>query len=848
MDHEFKKAFEAGERNEKAFELVRNWCAHVRIEKFGGTGMVEQMTGLPIGNHGLKCDHATAGGIYTWDLRDAAIDFYDRNCIDCKKRKPVNIPNLLVFVKERDAQRAVEAQKAEVERAREAAALEARRAGRSRLREGLSSLSAAIVDHIDEFDEHRDEEHRDRLCESARLAPEHFVDPIIAHIFELTEREPWFGEAGLTVLHHIGADSARIARLALAPMGQTWPIDTHARVLLSRLSDINVAQVPVALPAIIELASPNDDLPFGIERRRPPKPELLQALWAIHPAGARQGLDRLLSSRRYNEVELGARGLLALQERDPAVMQSFLRTMVSKFARAALLLDDFDENHRAFRYLREAIVAAFEHFPVEVDTLVQEYIASSDRASRDRAYEIYQAALRGRRHDDPPIEPESRVHRLSFQRLLWAATGDTSDEVLQTVGEVFRGRPYQMVEIARTELDGLLGALLLLDDRLRRHDETPKAENEILLQAIERNNRRMAITGLMESLVEWASIAAKDDPVLVKKVVDMIDQIPEGRDYLNGIMLGSIEHLGRTVKGLRLLLPHIYYGLVGPSVVVRSYAAKALGEAQHENIPPLVYEAFSALLWDQYKMVHQSAVHALRYFEVPESVRGRTAQALLKLVRCYAQESHEDRFVVECVEQLAYELRRLGKAKNNVGQYLVKVLLNVEPIYLQSKVRSLGQALCQTEGFTDILIKLIPHVHDHDHRREDELAYLAELPDDAILSRRAAFEKLGIELAPKRPWLAVYIVETLERVGAFAEARRIAEAGANLEPTVHNAAFRIHMNFVRIAAAFEETIAEGRTGELSGLTQQWEENTERQKEFEADVQRRNSRSSFSRPV
>jgi hypothetical protein len=107
---------------------------------------------------------------------------------------------------------------------------------------------------------------------------------------------------------------------------------------------------------------------------------------------------------------------------------------------------------------------------------------------------------------------------------------------------------------------------------------------------------------------------------------------------------------------------------------------------------------------------------------------------------------------------------------------------------------------------------------------------------------------LGIELAPKRPWLAVYIVETLERVGAFAEARRIAEAGANLEPTVHNAAFRIHMNFVRIAAAFEETIAEGRTGELSGLTQQWEENTERQKEFEADVQRRNSRSSFSRPV
>jgi hypothetical protein len=786
VDRDIQRAIEAGERNQKAFELVRNWCAHVRIEKFGGTGMVEQMTGLPIGNHGLKCDHATAGGMYTWDLRDAAIDFYDRNCVDCKKRKPVNVPNLLLFVKERDAQRAAEAQKAEAERAREAEALAARQRARLRLRQGLSPLAAAIVDHIDEFDEHRDEEHRNRLCESARLAPEHFVAPVIAHVFELTEREPWFAEAGLTVLDHTKADSARIARLALAPIGKTWPIDTHARVLLSRLSDVDSEQIPNALPAIIELASPSDDMVIG--QPPPAKPELLHGLWAAHPAAVRQGLDHLLSSRRYYEVELAGRGLLALQERDPAVMQGFARTMVSKFARAALLLDDFDENHRAFRYLRDAIAAAFEHAPDEVDSLVQEYIASSDRASKDRAYKIYEATFRGHRHDDPPIPADSRVHRLSFQRILWAATSDPSEGVLQTAHEVFRGRPYEMVEIARAELDGLLGALLLLDDRLRQHDETPKPEGEILLQAIERNNRRMAITGLMESLVEWVSIAAKDDPALVKKVVDMIDRIPEGRDYLKGIALGSIQHLGETVEGLKLMLPHLYYGLVGPSVVVRSYAATALGEARHQNIPPLVYEAFSVLLGDQYKMVHTSAVHALRHFELPESVRGRTAQALLNLIRYYAQQSHEDRFVVECVEQLAHELRRIGKTKGEVAKYLVKVLLNVDPIYLQNEVRSLARVLGQTEGFADILIKLVPLVHDHGYRRDDELDFLNELPDEAILSRRDAFEKLGIELAPARPWLAIHIVETLARVGAWAETRKIAETAANMEPTVQNTA------------------------------------------------------------
>ena len=46
MDREFKKAIEAGERNQKAFELVRNWCAHVRIEKFGTASPKFEFSGI----------------------------------------------------------------------------------------------------------------------------------------------------------------------------------------------------------------------------------------------------------------------------------------------------------------------------------------------------------------------------------------------------------------------------------------------------------------------------------------------------------------------------------------------------------------------------------------------------------------------------------------------------------------------------------------------------------------------------------------------------------------------------------------------------------------------------------
>lgn len=848
MDKDIQRAIEIGELNRATTVLVQNWCAHVRIVKFGGGGLLEQDTGLPIGPRGLACDFATAGGVYSSDMRGTALDFYDRNCIDCKHRKAVGIPNLSSLVKEREDLRAVEARKAELAAAQEAEAREKRRAVRARLKEGLGPLSAALIDHIDEFDDNRDRVHRDRLCESARLAPEHFVPSIIAYVFELTEREPWFGEAGLTILDHVRADPARVARLALAAMGKTWPTDTHARVLLSKLGVIDPNQIPDALPAIIELASPYDELPFAETRTPPSKPELLRGLWGAHPAAVTRGIDRLLSSRKYYEVELASRGLIALQEDDPAASRSFLRSMVSKFTRAELLLDDFDENRSSFRHLRIALINAFEAAPDEVDSLVQEYISSSDRKSKDRAYKIYEAAMRGRRHDGPPLPPEARSHRLAFQRLLWAPTTEDSKDILDCTAQAFRGRPYEMIDIARAELDNLIGALFLLDDRLERHDATQPAMGATFLDALERQNSRAALTGLMKSLVQWISLSARVDPALIKKVATMIADIPDGRDYFKGIALGSIAHLGESVEGLKLLLPHLYSGLVGASVVVRSYAATALGEMPRENIPPLVYDAFSVLLFDNYVMVHKSAVDALGRISMPKHLRGRAAQALLGLVRYYATQSHEDQFIVRCIEQLAYELERLDKAQGEIGKYLIKVLLDVDPLYLRNELRHLSHPLGRTEGFVDLVIKLIPHIDDQDHWRDDDLDMLATLPKEAILARKEALVKLGCDLAAERPWLAVYVFEALESAGAWAEARTIAETGADQpKPTLHNEARLVLMNAVKIAAAFEEAIAEARPEALEDLAQQWQANVKRQQEFNADVQKRNSRSSFSRP-
>jgi hypothetical protein len=118
---------------------------------------------------------------------------------------------------------------------------------RAQLKAGLAPVSSAIIDHIDEFDERRDKGDRNRLCESARLAPEHFVPPLVDYIFELTEVEPWFAEAGLTILRNIGADPMRLARVALLTIGNTPAARTAAGVLLDYISYTDSTLVTQAL-------------------------------------------------------------------------------------------------------------------------------------------------------------------------------------------------------------------------------------------------------------------------------------------------------------------------------------------------------------------------------------------------------------------------------------------------------------------------------------------------------------------------------------------------------------------------------------------------------------------------
>ena len=151
IDREIQRAMDIGRANQEVLELVRNWCAHLAVEipPWGGVGLVEQASGLPIGMRHIRCPYARAAGIAGMDLKRVALDFYDRNCVGCKERRPVRIPNLLQLVEERDRgvqSQEEQAQHAAQERARQ---VEERAHRRRILRERGDGARAGIFDILD---------------------------------------------------------------------------------------------------------------------------------------------------------------------------------------------------------------------------------------------------------------------------------------------------------------------------------------------------------------------------------------------------------------------------------------------------------------------------------------------------------------------------------------------------------------------------------------------------------------------------------------------------------------------------------------------------------------------------
>lgn len=840
----FDEPIRNGERNRDAIPLIANWCANAKI-RAESYGLLAQETQLPIGHHSIECDYATDDSRSSfYELRDAAVDYYDRNCAGCSNRKGGRLPNLMELVAARDREQ--EQRIGESQRATGAAAvaLATRDEERRELKSRVSPIGQALVDDIGAFDRDASRENLDRLMRSAEMAPEHFSEPLIDYIFGVCETAHWLDAPGLQMLAATSADPARLAAVAARVMARGRHRELAAKTLEPLVEHLDEDSACAATPGAMDIAKPARRMLGGAERAA--QPALLNALYEYHSGAVGKAVERLLTSRSAHSAELAGRGLRALLSTHPRAATPHARTLIATYVRAERVLDDFDDFDDPGNKLNDlagAVVGAFDADPAGTDKLLQAYLEGASEQVRARVYELYGRALQRRGEQALPRGSE-RV-RIAFRQLLWATTGEFNAELMQTAIEVFRDGGGALEEVAKLEIEALLSAPFLLADRLRFLEDAPLDASRPLA-AIERQNHRSAIMAVLKGLLELVARAALQDRALMPQISQFLKAIPEDRQILRGIAIEEFARLASDVAGLEFYLPHLYRAMVGPSTIERSYAATAvgdLGQSSLDNAPHLVFEAFELLLRDAHVMVHKAAARAFRRSLIPEPYRRKALGAIYDLVSVYRTESREDHFVAECVRTLAASADDFGKQAGALRRYLVDVCMGVDPDFLRSHMRGLSLTLGSDPTFIKLVVRMLPAMIDRYNRNDAAENLVRELSSSSIRAYESEFEALGIQLAASEQWLTLVVIDALARAGAGEAAARVAKARVEaLQDIPRNRSIRLFARLVALTFEFENALAIGGDGALQDVTTEWEQieaALKKQREEQRERDRRN---------
>ena len=192
IENTIERAVQLGHDNQRLIELVEAHCANARIVREGGSGLVEQQTGLPIGMRSIRCDHAAPPSGFAHNLAFLVEDFYRANCVGCPHRRIRGIPNLATWCEERAAERARHEESARRVAEERARSLVARQAMRRHLRLSENDAGRELLDLLDHLDgrESGEEGHQDaeeRLVATVRAAPGLISTGVVDALFAVAE-------------------------------------------------------------------------------------------------------------------------------------------------------------------------------------------------------------------------------------------------------------------------------------------------------------------------------------------------------------------------------------------------------------------------------------------------------------------------------------------------------------------------------------------------------------------------------------------------------------------------------------------------------------------------------------
>ncbi len=828
IDLEFASAIEAGERNLEAKQLIENWCAHARVEKHGGTGMIEMQTGLPIGHHSMICDHAPAGGIASWLLESSATQFYDAHCVKCSKRKPVRLPNLSKIIARRDEDRRLLEIRRNQDQQREEAALEERRFVRARLCSVSSVAVRTFLDDLDCYDKQRDEESSRRILESAKLAPEILTPDLVEYLFSLLEgEEEWSHHLCLEILVGADCDQARLCCGAIKCLEGGRALDFAAEVVERLLVYVRADDVAGAVGGLAYVAAPPRS-PFESHDALPGKPMSLWRVYEKYPDEVVSGLVILLSRRDPFFVALSARAAISLVSRMSPVSLTLTRSLAVSLSRVESLveLNRSSEQREVVGELTRALVAVFLSAPLMADKELMSYFDSASQDGEARIIGVYERVVRHFGGAGCDIEGAVKLEacRVALSRLLSLAEVSDNQEVIKSILDAFRTNPGQLASVTGELMDLMLGVAALLDTKLMRSAESSIIASEPnMLEKMTIENRRNQMFNLRAAILIWAVHGAASSPVRLASFTDLLGKMTSISESLHAEIVRQLSSLLKTGEGMKAMLPFIYSGMVGRSNLIRAATAKLIGDLgsrRFEELPELVVEAFFLLVEDRYVVVHKAAIRASAKIRMSDDRRDKFLQMLVGWIFTY-KNSEDQGFLLECISAFEYKSSQ-SKFNGKFGSLFLDLLKEVDPkLLLTNEHRFLLRGFSGLDGYSDFVVSLFGAC-EYDFELEQVLELVREIP--SRVGRHAAEFKKILKLDPLDGDTVGVFLEVLTRDGEWDAACEVAQIHLTAVPaTTRMRTRQLHALQQKLAAEFEQLISNGEVDRALVIGMKWDE-------------------------
>jgi hypothetical protein len=829
---QIESAMEIGRENRRAQSLVANHCLHARVTI--SLSPLGASCGLPIGPAEIQCEHAPFFGLSTINLTDLAVEFYEKNCVECPHRAPNGrVPTIASVVEERRRAAQEAHQQTLASRRQIHEEWQARKTARDAAMLGQPYAVRDLADQITIIDKepqgavdeqpthtildaiarirdsqpHEDDpdqlQARSRILETARRAPQLFHEALIETIATLAQTSDPTAHSALRLLAQnnlaLKARAASIAaatlkRRALPEAGQT----------VAAFSDVlSREEVKDACKGAIYLCS-EPEHGFAVPQRAAEPAALIALARAQWQTVLESILEGLSDGDKWHR-EAAAHAARHLLRESPLRVGSLGEPLIRA-------ISGHDQNYAgepapdsaAVRALAQAWLAA----PQETSGIIDEISNSLSDDVKAVLSRLPRIVLREGQVSETAL-------RQSIEFLLRRLDLSWGEDSANEASDDLRWLAHDMPSALISDVDSLIGALMRECQPLDSPSLLVPAEMS-QLRALEQQTARIRQGRRRSDIAETLGLVGKTAPEeLLGRVFRLLHATTGDQALDRTTRSALIEILKETVtsQSVARILPPLYTYLLSEDQVMRS-AAIGLWQACARvaaQLPDELSDLAPSLLSDPYVIVHGAMARSLSALRLSEELARSLFQSLLAIA--IAHRDDDKQILEDALYALLWAARSDPRMQEAAAEFAIALCASLDPLdrehlLLCTELRKYRSTETWGSRAVDLLADSARSGLSFS-QRDDRL--LKALLDDPAAVKGVPIEKF-IEVAnvsaPRSMAQAAEMIELLQASGRWRDATQLAnELAAPIPQTLEYRNRRDWFNIIQRAAAAENALA-----------------------------------------